>query len=361
MRVALVHHWLVRMRGGEKVLAALADLFPEADVFTLFHAPAGISDQLNKRRIKVSWLNRIPCAARIYPYLLPLYPMAVSSIDLTGYDLVITSDSSLMKGVKVPEGAVHICYCHSPPRYLWGMGDLYSGQKGLLGREVMRYIFYRLRGWDKRASRKVDYFIANSMNVAGRIARCYGRDSVVVYPPVDEKTFKVDPVEGGFYLIVGHLVPYKRVDIAVRAFTEGERRLVVIGEGPELLRLKRMAGPFIEFKGWLDDDEVMRHMTSCRAVIFPGEEDFGIVPVEAHFAGKPVIAYGRGGALETVKEGETGVFFEDQDPASLMKAVERFESMEDTFFREAIRRSAQRFSPEAFSSGILHCIERALA
>jgi len=348
LRTALAHHWLVRMRGGEKVLEAIAELFPDADLFTLFHAPAGLSEPLRRRRTTASWLNRLPLAARIYPNLLPLYPLACRSLDARGYDLVISSDSSLIKGIRIAPCALHICYCHSPPRYLWQMTELYLKDAGRLRRLAARAFFPRLRRWDRAAAQHVTHFVANSEHTRRRIRECYDRDATVICPPVD--AFEPEPAGGprDYYLVVGHLTPYKRVDLAVEAAARLGRRLVIIGDGPERKRLERSAGPLAEFLGWQPTATVRRHLASCRALLFPGEEDFGIVPVEAQMAGTPVIAYGAGGALETVVDGTTGFFFEPQTADALADAILRFERAEPGFSRETIRRNALRFEKGVF-------------
>jgi glycosyltransferase involved in cell wall biosynthesis len=349
------------MRGGERVLEALADLFPRADIFTLVCDPGRISEGLRRHRIVTSWLDRIPLARRFYPDLLPLFPAAVESLDLRRYDLVITSDASLVKGVRVRPGAVHVCYCHSPPRYLWDMEEEYLRGAGVLARAAARALFPRLRRWDRSAAQGVDRFAANSEHVRRRIRRHYGRDAVVIHPPV-ERFDPPRPLEaGGFYLFVGQLVPYKRADLAVAAANALERELVVIGEGPEQTRLRRLAGPTVKLLGRQPDHVVRRHMASCRALLFPGEEDFGIVPVEAMLAGRPVVAYGRGGALETVADGLSGLFFDAQTPDSLADAVRLFERKERAFDGAAIRRHASRFTGEAFGERFSRLVSDTLA
>ena len=349
MKTALVHHWLLRMRGGERVLAAIARLYPEAPIFTLFHDPQGLSPELREREVRASVLNRLPGAKHLYRQLLPLYPLGCRSLDLRGFDLVVTSDASLIKGVRVDEGAVHICYCHSPPRYLWDMADVYLGGLGPLRRAAARLLLPRLRERDRRAAAGVTHFVANSENVRERIRRCYGRESTVIYPPVEVFEAPAESEPGNYYMFLGHLTAYKRPDLAVSALTRLGRRLLVVGEGPELKRLRRLAGPSVEFPGWKPDAEVRRLLAGCRALIFPGEEDFGIVPVEAQMAGRPVIALRKGGALETVVENSSGLFFDEPTPESLAEALLRFEDVAGTFSREAIRENALRFRPETFA------------
>jgi glycosyltransferase involved in cell wall biosynthesis len=336
------------MRGGEKALEAIAGLYPGADIHTLVCDPARISEGLRAHPIRTSWLDALPGARRIYPALMPLHPAAFRSLDLDGCNLVITNDSSLAKTVRVPPGAVHVCYCLTPPRYLWDMPEVYLESVGPLQRAGARLLFPRLRRIDREAAGRVDHFIAISEHVRERIRRHYGRESVVIYPPVEPFIPEGPPGAGGFYLVAGQLVPYKRADLAVEALKRLGRKLVVIGEGPERARLERLAGPETTFLGWQDDDTVRRHLRACRALIFPGEEDFGIVPVEAQMAGRPVIAYRKGGAVETVVDGETGVFFDSQDAEALAGAVLDLEKREAGFSETTIRRNALRFESEAF-------------
>jgi glycosyltransferase involved in cell wall biosynthesis len=360
VKVALVHHWLVRMRGGEKVLEAVAELFPDADIFTLFYDPRGVSEALRRHRIVASCLDGIPYARTVHANLLPLFPWGVWSLNLSGYDLVISSDSALMKGVRVPRGALHICYCHSPPRYLWGMGEVYLRSVKWFKRGVARALFPLLRRWDRRAAQRVDHFVANSEHGRRRIAECYGREAEVIHPPVD--AFERPAVAArDEYVLLGHLVPYKRADVAVEAFTRMGKPLVVIGEGPERRRLEPAAGPSVRFVGWQPDEVVRERLAACRALVFPGEEDFGIVPVEAQMAGRPVIAYGRGGALETVIDGKTGLFFDRPEPEALIEAVTRFESAETAFRRANIRRNALRFRRQVFLTRFREFVSAKLA
>jgi len=348
MKVALVHPWLVRMRGGEKALEAIAELYPEADLFTLLSDPARLSEPLRRRRIRTSWLDALPGARRLYPRLFPLHPAAYASLDLRGYGLVITSDSSLAKTVRIDADAVHVCWCLTPPRYLWDMQEIYLASVGPVARWTARLLFPRLRRLDREAAGRVHHFVAISEHVRRRIERHYGRDATVIYPPVEAFEPDLAAPPGDYYLAVGQLVPYKRMDLAVLASKKLGRKLVVIGEGPERRRIERLTGPGVSMLGWQEDAVVRRHLAACRALLFPGEEDFGIVPVEAQMAGRPVIAYRRGGAVETVIAGETGIFFDEQAPDALAEAIYRFERGEAGFSREAIRRNALRFERGVF-------------
>lgn len=359
LKVAIAHHWLVSMRGGEKVLEAIAELFPDANIYTLFYDPEGVSTFLSSRNIVPSLLNKIPASNRLYPDLLPLYPFAVRALDLSGYDLIISSDASLIKGVRKGRGAVHICYCYSPPRYLWDMGDVYLQDSGVVKKAMAKTLTPWLKRWDYRAAQDVDAFIAISDFVKKRVFDYYHRDSKVICPPVE--SFEVESGDtGDYYLWLGQLVPYKRADLAVAAFTRAGKRLIMIGDGPERKKLEKLAGPQVEFLGWVSEDRKKDYLRSCRALVFPGTEDFGIVPLEAQMAGRPVIAFGQGGALETVIEGVTGIFFNRQDPGPLMDAVTRFEDQEAGFKREAIRANALRFSKENFQQELKDHVRKLL-
>jgi glycosyltransferase involved in cell wall biosynthesis len=348
VRVALVHYWLVGMRGGEKVLDALCEMYPTADVFTHVVVPEKVSGELRQHKIHTSFIARLPRATTWYKKYLPLMPLALEQFDLSGYDLVISSESGPAKGIVPAPGAVHVCYCHSPMRYIWNMYHDYRSSAGWLARLAMPCVGHYLRSWDQLVATRVDSFVANSWNVAARIRRYYGRDSTVIYPPVDVDSFAPVPrsdVED-YFLMVGELVPYKRPDLAVEAFNRLGKRLVVIGGGEMLSTLRRRARSNITFLGSQPFDVLRHHYARCRALIFPGEEDFGIVPVEAMASGRPVIAFGRGGATETVVDGRTGYMFEHQSLDALIAAIERSEKYE--LKPDEIIRHARRFGPERF-------------
>lgn len=328
MRVALVHYWLVGMRGGERVLEAFSRMFPQADIFTHVIDPGAISDQLRSHVIKTTFINRLPFSRQMYQSYLPLMPRALEELDLSGYDLVISSESGPAKGIIPPPDAPHLCYCHSPMRYLWDQYHVYRQGAGLAAKVAMPLFTPGLRQWDVTSSARVDAILANSNHVAARVRKYWRRDAQVVHPPVDVEAFSsVDRREvEDYYLWVGELVGYKRPDIAIEAFNRLGRKLVVIG-GPEgaVRKLKARAKDNITFLGKTPFDVLRHHMARAKALIFPGEEDFGLVPVEMMASGRPVIAYGRGGALDTVRDGVTGVLFPEQSADALVQAVKRFE------------------------------------
>ncbi len=346
--IALVHDWLTGMRGGEKCLEVLCELFPDAPIYTLLGYKDAVSDTIASHDIRSSFLQKMPKARTMYRQYLPLFPRAIESLDLRGHDLVVSSSHAVAKGVRTDPGALHISYVHTPMRYVWDMFDQYFSreQVGHVKRAVARLAAARLRAWDVRSCPRVHHFIANSEYVRGRIQRFYGRDAAVIYPPVDTQRFHVSHDSDGGFLMVSALVPYKRVDLAIRAFNELALPLRVIGDGPERRALEAIAGPTIRLDGWVDDAGIEHAMAQCAALIFPGEEDFGIVPVEAMACGKPVIAFRKGGATETVRERLSGLFFDEQTPASLAAAVRRFSRTD--FDPLSIRAHAETFDREIY-------------
>ena len=361
MRMAIVHHWFVTQGGGERVAEVFAEMFPEADVFALVTDPQFIPKAIAERGVTSSFLQRIPQAKRFHRYLLPLYPLAVEQLDLTPYDLVLTSDSGPVKGVLTRPDAVHICYCHSPMRYLWDGYYPYLRSMPFLAKLPFAVASHYVRNWDYVAAQRVDRFIANSNYVASRISRYYRRESTVLYPPIDtSRGFLADAPED-YYLAVGRLVGYKRTELLIRACNRLGRRLRIVGSGPENARLRSIAGPTIEFLGHLSTEDLWEEYAHARALLFAAEEDFGMVPLESQACGRPVIAFGKGGALETViarnspVRGQmprvspvTGAFFYEQTPEAVLEAIQDFESREADYSPEAIQLHARQFDTTHF-------------
>lgn len=359
MRVALVHYWLTSRGGGEKVLEALCSLFPRAVIFTHVCDRAALSPVFAGHEIRESFIGRLPLARRFYRHYLPLMPLALEELDLREFDLVISSESGPAKGVIVPAHTPHLCYCHSPMRYLWDLYPEYRRHSGTAARLLMPFFFHRLRQWDALSALRVDRFVANSRNVAGRIAKTYRREAEVVHPPVDVDffAFQKDGAARGHYLFFSRLESYKRADLAIAACNAAKLPLIVLGDGRERKRLQALAGPTVRFAGSRGADETRRLLHGARALIFPAEEDFGIVPVEAMAAGCPVIAYGAGGALETVEDGLSGLFFHEQSVEALLDALERFQRREKDFDPAAILARVRRFAPEHFAAGMRAQVE----
>jgi glycosyltransferase involved in cell wall biosynthesis len=347
MKVALVQDWLTGMRGGEKVLEAIAALYPEAVLHTLLHVRGSVSPSLERRDIRRSFVNWLPGAGAHYRQYLPLFPIAIEQFDFDPYDLVISTSHCAAKSIVVPGRARHVCYCHSPMRYAWDQFDAYFGprQIGPVRSRLLRPVMAYLARWDAATANRVDRFVANSQYVAGRIRRYYNRGSTVVYPPVDTDFYQPDPARrpaAPFFLVVSALVPYKRLDLAIRACQEVRVPLKVVGIGPEESGLRAIAGQNIEFLGWLPDEEVRGLYQRCRAVLMPGPEDFGMVPVEAQACGRPVVARAEGGALESVVDNETGILVRDESIGAFAAALEQVASR--PFDAAQIRRHAERFS-----------------
>ena len=361
LRVAIVHYWFIARSGGERVVEALAELFPQADLFSLVADHSTLAPILQNRKLQTSFLQRVPGAKKFHRHFLFLHPLALEQFDLSDYDLVISSESGPAKGVITSPKTCHICYCHSPMRYIWDMYPEYRrGMKFPVG-PIFSLTAHYLRMWDYASASRVDYFVANSHFIASRIRKYYGRESTVIHPPVDVSAGKISGEQGGYYIAIGRLVEYKRFDLAIAACTKLGRRLKIIGAGPYEGTLRRMAGPTVEFLGPVSDTELRTNLAGCRALLFPGEEDFGIVPIEAQSFGKPVVAYGSGGVLETVRgilpneaalENPTGVFFTEQSLSGLTRAMLEFESIESQFHPEILREHSLQFGSGIFKQRI---------
>ena len=352
-RVALVHDWLTGMRGGEKVLEAIAELYPGAPIHTLLHARGSVSEPLERQSAHRSFVQWLPASLRHYRQYLPLFPTAIEQFDFDRYDLVISTSHCAAKAVVVPGRARHICYCHSPMRYAWDQFDAYFGasQVGRLRSRLLRPVLARLARWDRDTAGRVNRYVANSHYVAGRIRRYYNRGSTVVYPPVDTAFYRPDPARRpeSFFLVVSALVPYKRLDVAIQASARAGAGLTIVGRGPELARLRRLAdaaGAQVEFAGWLEDDRIRDLYQRCRAVLMPGVEDFGMVPVEAQACGRPVVALAQGGALESVVDGVTGILVPDPSVDAFTAALREVSTRD--FDAAAIRRHAESFGKARF-------------
>jgi glycosyltransferase involved in cell wall biosynthesis len=346
MNVLLCHDWLTGMRGGERVLEILCNGFPDATLFTLFHNKSAISDIINSHEIRTSHLQSLPGIMKYYRNLLPLFPGAIERMNTPDADLLISTNHCVAKGLKQQPGTKHICYCFTPMRYAWTFYNEYFGAnplKSLLAKPILP----AMRKWDRGSADRVDSFVAISKHVQKRIKKFYDRDSDIVYPPVNTEYWTPgDNADGEFDLVVSAMVPYKRVDLAVQAYTKLGYPLKIVGIGGELQKLKAMAGNNVEFLEWQSDENILKLYRSCRMLIFPGEEDFGIVPLEAQSCGRPVVAYEKGGALETIDDNVSGVFFKEQTVNSLLEAVER--SSGAKWDQSAIRNKAENFSTQNF-------------
>jgi glycosyltransferase involved in cell wall biosynthesis len=375
LRVAIVHHWFVSRAGGERVFDTIASIFPTADVFTLFLDKQKFPSGLNQHKITTSFLDKIPAARKIHRHFLPFYPLAVEMLDLSGYDLVITSDSGPMKGVLTDPHSTHICYCHSPMRYLWDGYAAYHRSMSPWAKTLFGITSHYVRNWDYSAAQRVDHFIANSHYVAGRIRKYYRRESTVIHPPIDTSHGYLAKKHDNYYLAVGRLVGYKRTDILIEACRQLGRKLIIVGDGPERKRLERQAANNVEFLGELSDLELRNAYAHCRALLFAADEDFGMVPLEAQSYGRPVIAYGKGGSLETVVANDhsirlpgteedaavTGVFFREQTADSLAAAILSFESTEEIFLPQRIQLHARKFDTSVFLDRIREYLNDVLA
>ena len=359
LRVALAHDWLNQRGGAENVLEALVEMFPEAPIYTSMYWPQAMPPFYREWNIRTSWLDRLPFIKAHHQPFLPLYPLAFQGFDLSDYELILSNKSGFCHGVRAASTAAHICYCLTPTRYLWDF-EGYIAQEGLgpLARLLVPPLLKPLRRWDLAAAQRVTAFVAISREVQTRIASFYHRDSTIIYPPVDTSRFQPLKEHDDYFLVVSRLVPYKRIDLAVEACTRLQLPLLVIGEGRDRPRLEGLAGPTVHFLGWVSDAELSRYMARCRAFLFPGREDFGIAAVEAQAAGRPVIAYAAGGALDTVIEGQTGTFFHEPSTEALMDTLLHFD--EGAYDPVVIRRNAERFDTAVFKHRLGKFIHRVL-
>ena len=359
MRVALVHDWLNQRGGAENVLEVLVEMFPRAPIYTSMYWPQAMPRFYRQWDIRTSWLDRLPLIKARHQPFLPLYPLAFQGFDLSDYDLVLSNKSGFCHGVRTPPAATHICYCLTPTRYLWEF-ERYVAQEALgpLARLLVPPLLGSLRRWDLDAAERVTALVAISREVRTRISTFYHRDSTIIYPPVDTGRFQPVEDQDDYFLVVSRLVPYKRIDLAVEACTKLSLPLVIIGEGRDRTRLEALAGPTVRFLGWASDAERTRYMSRCRAFLFPGREDFGIAPLEAQAARRPVIAYAAGGALDTVIEGETGVFFHQPTADALVETLLHFD--EGDYDPTIIRQNAERFDTAVFKHKLREFIHEVL-
>ncbi|MBA2737127.1 MAG: glycosyltransferase [Pyrinomonadaceae bacterium] len=350
-KVALVHDYFIQMGGAERVAEEMHKLFPTAPMFTTIDKRSELPAALRRASVHTSWMQNLPGAQKNFRHYFALYPLAVEGFDLKEYDLILSSSSGYAKGVRKRRGAIHICYCHTPMRWAWRYADYASREEfGIVKRAVLPPLLAGLRRWDLRAAQQPDFYIVNSHNVARRVKEIYGRESIVIPPPIDVNRFTPDEPDEDFYLILSRLVGYKQLDLAIAACRRMNRRLIVIGDGPDRKRLEKLAGKRTEFLGRQPDEIVTKYASRCRALLFPGEEDFGMVPLEINASGRPVIAYEAGGAMETVVDGITGMFFKEQTVESMTAAIEDFESR--TWNRRTMRKHAENFDNEVFTGRI---------
>lgn len=361
MKVAIIHYWWLSNRGGEAVISALIDIFPNADIFLHVSDDELVLETLGPNftgKLFNTFISKLPFSKKYYQKYLPFMPFALEQLDLSNYDLVISSESGPAKGVITSPNSVHICYCHSPMRYIWDLHHEYLRSSGRFIKIFFPIISHWLRLWDINSAYRVDYFLANSSFVSKRIRKYYRRESELVYPPVEVSSFSFSEKRENFYLCLGQLVSYKKIDLAIQSFNLLGLPLIIIGEGDQLNNLKKMANSNIHFLGRQSFNVVQRHLETCKALIFPGVEDFGIVCVEAMAAGAPVIAYGKGGVLDTVIDGETGILFKSQDPHSLAEAVMKIEDNQICFNTHNLHSHALNFEKNKFRTSFLEFINK---
>lgn len=360
MKVAIVHDWLVNYGGAESVVEELLKIYPDATLYTLVYDKTRMPERFQKYKIKTTYFQKFPFATKLYKSMLTMMPKAFEALDLSEYDLIISSCSSCSKGVLTKPSSVHICYCHTPTRYVWDMYYDYRSHAGLIKRMLMPGMIHKMRMWDRMAADRVDYFVSNSDFIGKRIKKFYRRESTTIYPGVHLNDYPVEDTPEDYYLVASRFVYYKRIDLAIQACNKLGRRLVIVGGGDEEKNLRKIAGPTIEFKGRLSDDDLRKTYSHAKAFLFPGEEDFGITPVEAQSAGVPVLAYGKGGALETVQDGRTGLFFDEQSAEALASCITRFESQGLSLTREQIKAEVQKFADSRFRKVFLSFVENCM-
>lgn len=361
LKVAIVHYWLDSYRGGERVIESVCELFPNADIYTHIYKPENLPETITKHNVFATFISKLPFARKFYRHYLLLMPFALLALNLKKYDLIISSESGPAKGVRKRKDALHICYCHSPMRYIWDMKQDYTQTKGAVFKLLWEVVACYMRFWDRRSVKSVDQFIANSKFISARIKKFYNRKATVINPPVDVDKFNANQDRDDFYLCASQLVPYKKVDLVVKAFNELGLPLVVIGTGTEFDKIKAIAKPNIKLLGKVSDNILKDKFEKCKAFVYGGKEDFGIVLVEALAAGAPVIAYGRGGAAEIVEENKSGLFFREQTSESIIEAVKKFElEKEKLLIPLEISEHAKKFAKKYFKQKIANFIEEKL-
>jgi len=358
VKIAIIHDYLNQYGGAEKVVEVLHNIFPDAPIYTSIYLPENMPESFKKMDIRTSFMQKLPFLDRHFKKYLLLYPGAIRSFDLSEYDIILSSSSAFAKGVKTASNTLHICYCHTPMRFVWNYQSYIEKEEfGKAVRKILPFFIERLRRWDLKMNSSVHYFIANSKYIQDRIKRCYARESEVIYPPVNINYFKTSQEIKDYFLVISRLNAYKKIDLVIEAFNKLKLPLEIIGDGPYRKSLEELAEPNITFLGKLPDNLLIEKLSRCQAIIFPGEEDFGIVPVEAQACGRPVIAYAAGGAIETVTENVTGIFFKNHTVESLIDAIKRFGKIKDSFSADKIKRNAFRFDEEIFKKQIKLFVE----
>ncbi|MCS7245960.1 MAG: glycosyltransferase [candidate division WOR-3 bacterium] len=360
MKIALLHDWIIDIAGSEVVFKALCEIFKDADIWTIVYDKRSIEKLgINDRKVFHSLAQYLPFSKKLYRYYFFLYPIIVEQINLSKYDIIISSSHSYIKGVLKQSHQIHICYCHTPIRYSWDLYFQYMESINLFFRILSAYFLHKIRIWDYISAQRIDYFIANSNFVANRIKKIYNKPAHVIYPPVEIEKFEVETKKEDFYITIGRMVPYKKIDVIVKAFSKlKDRKLIVIGSGPEMKKIKKLSNKNVEILGYQTQENLKNYLKKAKAFIFMAEEDFGILPVESQACGTPVIAYRKGGVIETIIENKTGIFFNSQDEESLIDGILRFEKIENNFDPYEIRKNAERFSKERFIKEFMEFFRR---